>query len=72
MKLRIDYDGETYWVVGDGQRLWGRSTYGYSERDLFTLAGVDKSRMVRELLDPESDVDTFDRPPYVSGERVAL
>jgi hypothetical protein len=42
MKLYIEYDGETYWIVGNGERLWGRGTYGYAERDLFALAGFSR------------------------------
>lgn len=42
MKLNIEYDGATYWILGNGERLWGRSTYGYAERDLYALAGVSR------------------------------
>lgn len=44
MKLRIDYDGDTYWVVGywpsEGreQRLSGHTTYGEAEREYYATA----------------------------------
>lgn len=37
MKWRIDYDGDAYWVVGNGEIICGHATYGQAERTLWLM-----------------------------------